>query len=90
MEPAVTTVLAEAFSQPTACGDFGDWRVLPGFKANQKPVSQAGGVRHSRRNFWLTQAPGLTNFSEQNTVVLKLTALMLLSTFVVKRSCADP
>ncbi len=56
MEPAVSTVLAEAFSQPTAWGDFEDWRILPVFKANRKTVSQAGGVPHSRRNLWLTQA----------------------------------
>ncbi len=38
MEPAVSTVLAEVLSQPTAWGDLGDWRGLPGFKANWKPV----------------------------------------------------
>ncbi|TGD19968.1 hypothetical protein EGT51_01900 [Levilactobacillus suantsaiihabitans] len=38
MEPAVSTVLAEVVSRPTAWGDLGDWRVVPGFKANRKPV----------------------------------------------------
>ncbi len=50
MEPAVATVLAEVFSQPTAWDDFGDLRFRQGFKANRKPVPQAGGVPHSRRN----------------------------------------
>ncbi|AYM02528.1 hypothetical protein D8911_05755 [Levilactobacillus brevis] len=55
MEPAVSTVLAEVLSQPTAWGGFGDWRALSGFKANRKPalwlkVSPiAGGTPDSRR-----------------------------------------
>ncbi|TGD20298.1 hypothetical protein EGT51_00680 [Levilactobacillus suantsaiihabitans] len=61
MEPAVSTVLAEVLSQPTAWDDLGDWRVLPGFQANRKPVFQAGGVPQSRRNPCLTQASGLTS-----------------------------
>ncbi|TGD19623.1 hypothetical protein EGT51_03720 [Levilactobacillus suantsaiihabitans] len=56
MEPAVSTVLAEVLSQPTAWGDLGDWWVVPGFQANRKPVPQAGGVPHSRRNLWQPQA----------------------------------
>ena len=81
MEPAVATVLAEAFSQLTAWGDLEDLWVLQGFQANRKPVSQAGGVPHSRRNPWQAQAPGFTNFSGQNTVVTGGSALILLSTF---------
>ncbi len=81
MEPAVSTVLAEVFSQPTVWGDLRDWRTLPDFQANRKTASQAGGVPHSRRNLWLTQAPGFTNFSGQNTVLPGTIALMLLSTF---------
>ncbi len=54
MEPAVSTVLAEVLSQPTAWDDLEDWRVVPGFKANRKTAPQAGGVPHSRRNLWLT------------------------------------
>ncbi len=81
MEPAVSTVLAEVLSQPTAWDDLGDWRVVPDFQANRKTASQAGGVPQSRRNLWLTQAPGFTNFSGQNTVVSGITALVILSTF---------
>ncbi|TGD19975.1 hypothetical protein EGT51_01935 [Levilactobacillus suantsaiihabitans] len=56
MEPAVSTVLAEVASRPTAWGDFGDWRLVPGFKANRKPVLWlevspiAGGTPGSRRH----------------------------------------
>ncbi len=38
VEPAVTTVLAEVLSQPTAWGDLGDWCILPGCQANRKPA----------------------------------------------------
>ena len=69
MEPAVATVLAEGLSQLTAWGDLGDLRVWQGFQANRKPASQAEGVPYSRRNPWQAQAPSLTNFSGQNTVV---------------------
>ncbi len=59
MEPAVATVLAEVLSQPTAWDDLKAWRTLPGFQANRKTAPQAGGVPQSRRNLWLTQAPGV-------------------------------
>ena len=45
--------------------------------ANRKPTSQAEGVPHSRRSPW--QAPGLTNFSGQNTAVPGISAFILLS-----------
>ena len=85
MEPAVSTVLAEVLSQLTAWGDLEDLWVLQGFQANRKLASQAGGVPHSRRNSWQTQAPGFTNFSEQNTVVTGSSSLILLSTFSLLR-----
>ncbi len=44
MAPAVSMVLAEVFSPPIAWRDLRDWRFMPGFQANRKPVSQAGGV----------------------------------------------
>ncbi|AYM03843.1 hypothetical protein D8911_12935 [Levilactobacillus brevis] len=56
MEPAVSTVLAEVVSQPTAWGDLRDSRFLRGFQANWKPafwleVSPiAGGTLGSRRH----------------------------------------
>ncbi|TGD18142.1 hypothetical protein EGT51_09525 [Levilactobacillus suantsaiihabitans] len=56
MEPAVSTVLAEVLSQPTAWDDLGDWRFVPGFQASRKTVPQAGGVPQSRRNPWQPQA----------------------------------
>ncbi|AYM02981.1 hypothetical protein D8911_08245 [Levilactobacillus brevis] len=58
MEPAVSTVLAEVLSLPTAWDDLGDWRPLPGFQAKWKPASQAGAVPHSRWNPWQPQASG--------------------------------
>ncbi len=61
MEPAVSTVLAEVLSQPTAWGDLGDWRFVPGFQANWKPVPQAGRVPHSRWNSWQPQAMASSN-----------------------------
>ncbi len=56
VEPAVSTVLAEVLSQPTAWGDFEDWWVLPDFKARWKPALWlepfpiAGGTPDSRRH----------------------------------------
>ncbi|AYM02985.1 hypothetical protein D8911_08265 [Levilactobacillus brevis] len=55
MEPAVSTVLAGVLCQVTAWGDFEDWRIVPGFKANRKPAFGlevfpiAGGTPGSRR-----------------------------------------
>ncbi|AYM01974.1 hypothetical protein D8911_02800 [Levilactobacillus brevis] len=61
MELAVSTVLAEVLSQPTAWGDLGDWRALTGFQANRKPAFQAAGGPHSRRNPWQPEATGKEN-----------------------------
>ncbi|TGD19214.1 hypothetical protein EGT51_04920 [Levilactobacillus suantsaiihabitans] len=72
MEPAVPTVLAGVLSQPTAWGDLGDSPVLRGFQANRKPVSQAGGVPHSRRNPWQPQATGLFNVVDNVLTVRRL------------------
>ncbi|AYM02706.1 hypothetical protein D8911_06730 [Levilactobacillus brevis] len=58
MQPAVSTVLAEVLSQPTAWGDLGDWWVMPGFQANRKPAPGlevspiAGGTPGSRRHWF--------------------------------------
>ena len=81
MAPAVSAVLAEVFSQPTAWNDLGNWLGLPGCQANRKSAPQAGGVPPSRRNLWLTQAPGFPNLNGQNAVVSGITASMLLSIF---------
>ncbi|TGD17794.1 hypothetical protein EGT51_10945 [Levilactobacillus suantsaiihabitans] len=81
MEPAVSAVLAEVFSQPTARDDLRDWRFLPGFQANRKTAPQAGGVPQSRPHPSLTQAPGFDNFECQNTAVTPISALISLSTF---------
>ncbi|TGD18560.1 hypothetical protein EGT51_07875 [Levilactobacillus suantsaiihabitans] len=60
MAPSGSAVLAEVLSQPTARGDFGDWRFVPGFKANRKPVLGleappiADGIPGSRRH-WFVQ-----------------------------------
>ncbi len=59
MEAAVSTTLAERFSQVTPWDAFGDWRTLTGFKPSQRTVSQAAGGPHSRRN--LCQ-PQVANF----------------------------
>jgi hypothetical protein len=57
---AVSAVLAEVFSQPTAWDDLGDWWALPGFQARPEPVSQAESGPHSEQNPWQPQA-GHTN-----------------------------
>jgi hypothetical protein len=55
MEPAVSTVLAEVFSLPTAWDDLRDWRFLPGFQVSRKTalwlqaVPIAGGIPGGRR-----------------------------------------
>jgi len=55
MEPAVSTMLDGVLSRLTSWDDLGDSRFLRGFKARRKPVLQAGGVPHSRRNPWQPQ-----------------------------------
>ncbi len=55
MEAAVTTVLAECFSQPTAWDAFEAWCSLPGFKPSRRTASQAAGGPHRRRNLWQPQ-----------------------------------
>ncbi|TGD19584.1 hypothetical protein EGT51_03515 [Levilactobacillus suantsaiihabitans] len=50
VEPAVSTVLAEVFSQPTPWDDLEDWRFVSGLQASRKTVPQAAGVPQSRRN----------------------------------------
>ncbi|TGD17664.1 hypothetical protein EGT51_11490 [Levilactobacillus suantsaiihabitans] len=81
MEPAVSAVLAEVLSQPTARDDLRDWRVLPGFQARQKTAPQAGAVPQSRSHPNLTQAPGFINFRCQNTVTSAISALFFLFNF---------
>ncbi|TGD19222.1 hypothetical protein EGT51_04960 [Levilactobacillus suantsaiihabitans] len=63
MEPAVSTVLAEVLSQPTAWDDLEDSRAVRGFQASRKTAPQAAGVPHSRRNPWQPQASGLVNIA---------------------------
>ncbi|TGD18140.1 hypothetical protein EGT51_09515 [Levilactobacillus suantsaiihabitans] len=67
MAPAVATVLAEGFSQPTPWGDLKDSWVLRGLQASRKTASQAGGVPHSRQNPWQPQATGLHHWQGRQT-----------------------
>ncbi|AYM02611.1 hypothetical protein D8911_06205 [Levilactobacillus brevis] len=66
MAPAVSTVLAEVLSLPTAWDDLRDWRSWPGFQANRKPalglqvVPIAGRIPGSRR-YWFSQLQVVTS-----------------------------
>ncbi|TGD18660.1 hypothetical protein EGT51_07175 [Levilactobacillus suantsaiihabitans] len=58
MAPAVSTQLPGVVCQVSAWDDFGDWRVMPGFKASRKPASGlqavpiAGRIPGSRRHWF--------------------------------------
>ncbi len=55
MQAAVSTTLAERFSQVTSWDAFEDWRFWTGFKPSRRTVSQAAGGPHSSRNLWQPQ-----------------------------------
>ncbi len=66
MQAAVSTTLAERFSQVTSWDAFGDWRLLTGFKPSRRTAPQAAGGPHSRRNFWQPQVVISNKFCGQN------------------------
>jgi len=55
MQAAVSTALAERFSQVTPWDAFGDWRILTDFKPSRRTVPQAAGGPQSSRNLWQPQ-----------------------------------
>ncbi len=60
MQAAVSTTLAERFSQVTPWDAFGDWRILTGFKPSRRSAFQAAGGPHSSRKLWQPQVAGFT------------------------------
>jgi len=66
MQAAVSTTLAERFSQVTSWDAFGDCRFWTGFKPSRRTAPQAAGGPHSSRNLWQPQVASSNQFCGVN------------------------